>query len=97
MCRDNRAGELYSIHDAMSEELKWKIGMNVDGDQYWLTLNGLKKGENVIALHWWELNDVVDIITRWRQDDMNKIGTIELWLVRRDFADLLVANWTPRS
>ena len=77
----------------MNEEIEWKIGVDVDRDQYWLTIDGLKKGDHVKPLRWWELTEVLDVVTRWRQDDLMKMGTIQIWMVRNDYADLLVATW----
>ena len=77
----------------MNEGMKWKVGVDVEGEQYWLTIDGLKKGSRAKPLHWKELADAIDIVVRWRQDDLWKLGTIELWLVRNEYADLLVASW----
>jgi hypothetical protein len=77
----------------MNEGIAWKIGVDVDNDQYWLTVDGLKKGDKVKPLTWWELTEVLDIVTRWRQGDLVELGTVQLWMVRKEFADLLVASW----
>ena len=77
----------------MKKELRWKIGVEADGLQYWLTMDGLKQGDNTAPIMFKGLPEAVIIGSRWHSVNLINAAKVAVWLVRDGYPDLMVCEW----
>jgi hypothetical protein len=77
----------------MKKELKWKIEVKADNLRYWLTIDGLKQGDEAKPIMFKDLPEAVKIGSHWHNVNLIAAAKVAVWLVRDGYPDLMVCEW----